>query len=81
MKNFIFTIGAFAILSVIAFPFIRDAYTRYEIMRRFGPTLSEQDRAAFNYWQGDMTSFVRYILARCEQTAGPDAKACQAYRD
>jgi hypothetical protein len=81
MKNLVTTVASGALLCVLASPFVYDAYSRYEILKRFGPLLTEHDRVALNYWKGDVASFVNAILARCKQTVGPNAKACQAYSD
>jgi len=79
MKNFVTAIAAGIILCVFASPFVLDMYSRYTTQRGLGPVLTEHDRVALNYWEGDMASFISFILARCKQSMGPDAKACQAY--
>lgn len=75
MKNFVTTIAAGVFLCTLASPFVHDAYSRYEILRRFGPLLTEHDRVALNYWKRDMASFVSSILARCKQTREPQCES------
>jgi hypothetical protein len=79
MKKFVSMIAAGILLCILVSPFVHDAYSRYEILRRFGPLLTEHDRVALNYWKGDMASFVSFIRARCKQTVGLNAEACEAY--
>ena len=67
---------ALALIVVLAFPFARDAYHRYEVARRLDP----RDQAAFQNWSGDPASFMRTIYERCELTNGRNAPACDAYK-
>jgi hypothetical protein len=71
---------AFGVVVVLAFPFARDAYNRHQVMSRLGPTLTVQDRLAFQSWNGDANSFARSLLDRCKLANGPDAAACEPYR-
>jgi hypothetical protein len=70
------TCAALALIIVLAFPFARDAYHRYEINRRLNP----QDQAAFQNWSGDPASFLRSLYERCELVNGRDAPACDSYK-
>jgi hypothetical protein len=68
--------AALALIIVLAFPFARDAYHRYEVARRLNP----QDQAAFQNWSGDPASFMRSLYERCELNNGRAAPACDAYK-
>lgn len=68
--------AALALIIILALPFARDAYHRYEIAQRLDP----KDRAAFQNWAGDPAAFLRTLYERCELTSGPNAPACDAYR-
>ena len=70
------TCAALALIVVLAYPFARDAYHRYEIAKR----LDSQDRAAFQNWSGDPALFVRSLYDRCTLTYGPGAPSCDAYK-
>jgi hypothetical protein len=68
--------AALALIIIVAFPFARDAYHRYEVARR----LDARDQAAFQNWSGDPASFMRSLYERCELINGRNAPACDAYR-
>jgi hypothetical protein len=70
------TCVALALVVFLVFPFVRDAYHRYEISRRLDP----QDRVAFQNWSGDPAQFLRTLYERCELTNGHNAPACDAYK-
>ena len=76
MVRILGTCAALALIIILAFPFARDAYHRYEVSRRLDPA----DRAAFQNWSGDPASFMRSLYERCELTNGPGAPACDAYK-
>ena len=80
MKGAILLCVAVGLLVVMAFPFARDAYTRHRVMSKLDPVLSQQDRVAFQGWQGDAASFARTLYARCELDRGRGAPACEPYR-
>ena len=79
MKGIILGCAVLLLLAVTAFPFAHDAYTRHRVMSELGPFLSEQDRTAFQGWQGDAVSFARSLYARCELNKGRGAAACEPY--
>jgi hypothetical protein len=68
------------LLAVLAFPFAYDAYTRHQVMSKLAPVLTQQDRAAYQAWNGDARSFARSLYARCELVNGQGAAACDPYR-
>ncbi|MBV8776196.1 MAG: hypothetical protein JO032_03975 [Alphaproteobacteria bacterium] len=74
------TIFAVVLILVMAYPFARDAYHRYQVARRLDPLMSDSDRAAFRVWSGDAASFGRSLYERCELTNGVNAPACEPYR-
>jgi hypothetical protein len=71
---------ALALILMLAFPFVREAFHRYEVARRLDPLMNERDRAAFRAWSGDATSFGRSLLERCELINGPGAATCESYK-
>lgn len=76
MARILGTCLALTLVVVMAYPFARDAYHRYEIAKRLDP----QDRVAFQNWSGDPGSFLRSLRERCELTNGPNAPACEPYK-
>jgi len=74
-------IGAGLILLVaMVFPIARDAYERNRVISRLDPVLTQQDRQAFQAWQGDARSFAKSLYARCQIAYGQTATACEPYR-
>jgi hypothetical protein len=76
MTRILGTCLALALIIVMAYPFARDAYHRYEVAKRLDP----QDRVAFENWNGDSASFLRSLRERCELANGAGAPACDAYK-
>ncbi|HXP03133.1 MAG TPA: hypothetical protein VN808_03365 [Stellaceae bacterium] len=76
MIRIVGTCAALALIIVLAFPFARDAYHRYDVARRLDP----QDRAAFQNWSGDPASFMRSLYERCELINGRNAPACDSHK-
>jgi hypothetical protein len=76
MTRILGTCLAIALIMVLAYPFGRDAYHRYEVAKRLDP----QDRVAFENWNGDSASFLRSLRERCELAYGPGAPTCDAYK-
>jgi hypothetical protein len=74
------TCAAFALIIVLAYPFARDAFHRYEIAHRLDPLMDDRDRAAFRAWSGDAASFGRSLYERCELINGEGAPSCDPYR-
>jgi hypothetical protein len=74
------TCAALALIIVLALPFAREAYHRYEVARRLDPLMDERDRAAFRAWSGDAASFGRSLYERCELINGQGAPACEGYK-
>jgi hypothetical protein len=72
--------AAVILLIAMAFPIARDAYQRNRVISKLEPVLTQQDRLAFQAWQGDAVSFAKSLYARCEIANGRDAKACEPYR-
>jgi hypothetical protein len=68
------------LLVAMAFPIARDAYQRNQVINKLEPVLTQQDRLAFQAWQGDAISFAKSLYARCQIANGQDAKACEPYR-
>jgi hypothetical protein len=71
---------ALVIVIVMAFPFAREAFHRYEVTQRLKPLMSDRDLAAWRNWNGDAQSFGRTLLERCELSNGPNSPACEPYR-
>jgi hypothetical protein len=80
MFRIIGTVAALVLVVVLALPFARDAYQRYEVGHKLNAVMSDRDRAAFQAWNGDPKAFGRSLYERCELTNGPNAPACEPYR-
>jgi hypothetical protein len=80
MSRMLGTVVALAIVVLLAAPFVQEAYHRYELAKDLQTVMSDRDRAAFQDWKGDATSFGRSLLERCERENGRDSSACQPYR-
>jgi hypothetical protein len=79
MTRILGTCFAVALILVMAYPFARDAYHRYQVAHRLDPLMSDSDRAAFRVWSGDAASFGRSLYERCELTNGPGSPTCEPY--
>jgi hypothetical protein len=74
------TVVALVLVALVALPFARDAYHRYQVAQRLKPLLNEYDQAAWRDWTGDAISFGRSLYARCQLTNGQNASNCEPYR-
>jgi hypothetical protein len=74
------TCVALGLIVLLAYPFARDAYHRYEVGQRLKPLMDERDQAAWRAWSGDPIAFGRTLYERCELTNGPGAPTCQPYK-
>jgi len=80
MVRILGTTVALALIMLVAFPFARDAYHRYQVAQRLKPLMDEHDQAAWRDWSGDAVSFGRSLFDRCELINGQGAPTCQAYK-
>jgi hypothetical protein len=80
MVRILGTCAALALIVVLALPFARDAYHRYEISKRLDPLMDDRDRAAFRNWSGDPRDFGRTLYERCELINGAGSPNCEAYK-
>jgi hypothetical protein len=80
MVRILGTCIALALVLLVAFPFARDAYHRYEVAQRLKPLMNEYDQAAWRDWSGDAISFGRSLYERCKLINGQSAANCDAYR-
>jgi hypothetical protein len=80
MVRILGTLAALALVMLVAFPFARDAYHRYEVAQRLKPLMNEHEQAAWRDWSGDAVSFGRSLYERCELINGQGAQSCEAYR-
>lgn len=71
---------ACASLAIVALPFARESYHRYEVSRQLGRLLDATDRAAFAGWNGSALAFVASLRDRCVRVHGEAADACERYR-
>ena len=71
---------ALALVLLVAFPFARAAYHRYEVAQRLKPLMNEQDQAAWREWSGDAVSFGRSLFERCQLINGQGAQNCEPYK-
>jgi len=80
MVRILGTCAALVVLLLVAFPFVREAYHRYEVAQRLRPLMNDRDLAAWRDWNGDAISFGRSLYERCELVNGRGAAGCDAYR-
>lgn len=80
MARILGTCVALTLIMLVAFPFARDAYHRYEVAQRLKPLMNEHDLAAWRDWSGDAVSFGRSLYERCELINGQNAPACEPYK-
>jgi len=80
MVRILGTVAALALVVLVAFPFARDAYHRYEVAQRLRPLMNEHDQAAWRDWNGDAISFGRSLYERCELINGQGSQSCVAYK-
>jgi hypothetical protein len=80
MVRILGTCVALALIIVMAFPFVHDAYHRYEVAQRLKPLMSDRDLAAWRQWNGDAKSFGRSLLERCELSNGSGSPVCDPYK-
>jgi predicted LPLAT superfamily acyltransferase len=74
------TVTALALIAVVAFPFARNAYHRFEVAQRLRPLMDDRDQAAWRNWSGDAVSFGRSLFDRCTLINGQGAQHCEAYK-
>jgi hypothetical protein len=80
MKRVVIGCVVILILAVAVWPFAREAYARHQVMQKLASVMTDQDRLAFQSWQGDAVSFARSLEARCEIQNGKGSTACDTYR-
>lgn len=80
MRRALGTLIALIVLLVVAYPFGRDAYHRYQVAQRLDALMDERDRAAFRNWSGDAASFSRSLYERCALQNGRTSPNCDRYR-
>jgi hypothetical protein len=80
MKRIVTACVVLGLVAILAFPFVRDAYNRHQLISKLGLTMTERDRLAFRSWDGDANSFARSLLNRCKLENGPDAATCEPFR-
>jgi hypothetical protein len=80
MVRILGSVVALALIILVALPFARDAYHRYEVAQRLKPLMNEHDQAAWRDWSGDAVSFGRSLYSRCELINGQGSPSCDAYK-
>ena len=68
------------VLAIVAYPFVQDAYSRYQVSQRLDTVMDAREKAEFRRWPGDAMSFARALYERCELSQGKGAAACERYR-
>lgn len=71
---------AVLLIVVVAYPFVQDAYQRYQVSERLKSVMTSQERAEFRNWTGDAASFAKRLYDRCELNQGRGAVQCERYR-
>jgi hypothetical protein len=69
-----------AVGAVVALPFAREAYHRYQVSQRLDSVMDDRDRQAFSQWNGDAASFGRSLFERCVREQGSGTASCERYR-
>jgi hypothetical protein len=77
LTKFLVTCCALALMVVLALPFGREIYYRYEVWHNLDGAV---DRAAFAAWTGSARSFERQLADRCKVVYGSGAPACDRYQ-
>jgi len=77
LLGFVIAIG---VIAVLAMPFGREIYYRYEVWRHLDQVGDASHRAAFEQWQGGARQFERQLRAQCIQTYGTGAPECDRYQ-
>jgi hypothetical protein len=72
--------AALVLVVVLALPFARDAYRRYEVAQKLNNVMTDQDKAAFQAWNGDPKAFGRSLYERCMLAHPQSPTACEAYQ-
>jgi hypothetical protein len=80
MVRILGTCAALALVMLVAFPFARDAYHRFEVAQRLKPLMNEHDQAAWRDWNGDAISFGRSLYERCALVNGQGSANCEPYK-
>jgi hypothetical protein len=80
MVRILGTCVALVLVIVLAFPFAREAYHRYEVAQRLKPLMNDRELAAWRNWNGDAVSFGRSLYERCELINGSGAASCEPYK-
>jgi hypothetical protein len=80
MMKVIGTFVAILVLIVVVYPFLQDAYQRYQIAHRLDAVMDARERSEFRQWSGDAKSFAQRLYDRCELSQGKGAVQCERYR-
>jgi len=77
LSKFLVALAGVVLLVVLAMPFGREIYYRFEVWRQLdGPG----DRAAFEAWHGSAREFQQQLRDRCLHVYGAGAQPCERYR-
>jgi hypothetical protein len=79
LKRFLGFAIAVGVIVVLAMPFGREIYYRYEVWRHLDQVGDAGYRAAFGDWKGGAREFQQQLRARCLQTYGAGAPECDRY--
>lgn len=81
MIRIVGTCIALGLVVVLAYPFAKTAYQRYEVSQKLKAVMTDRERAAFNNWNGDPRSFAASLYATCTQAKGEGSPACDPYKN
>ncbi|MBV8889121.1 MAG: hypothetical protein JO305_05575 [Alphaproteobacteria bacterium] len=81
LKKFLGAAIALGLVALLAVPFGREIYYRYEVWHRLGDVGDSDHRAAFQEWNGSARGFERQLRDQCLQVYGTGAPQCERYRD
>lgn len=79
LRKFLGFAIAIGLIAVLAMPFGREIYYRYEVWRHLDQVGDTSPRAAFGEWQGGAREFEQQLRSRCLQTYGQGAPECDRF--
>lgn len=71
---------ALLVIIAIGYPFAQDAYHWWQVKQQLLHVMDSKERAEFQNWQGDASSFAKTLYDRCQLVQGQGAVQCDRYR-
>jgi len=80
MLKIVGTCVVILVLIAVGYPFAQDAYHWWQVKQRLSTVMDSKERAEFQSWKGDATSFAKTLYDRCQLSQGKGAVQCDRYR-